>query len=113
MDTTGRKQNIKEEYLRACGGIITFDKGDRDSFEAVTDLYREFYVVNPKEKVPLSVVGLITESMEITTKEGHLLAIGLSAPYYETKPLNTDITSKILEDLTIRMIDSKHRIVDA
>lgn len=104
-----RRKEVLKTKLGASGGIITFDKGDRDSFEAITDFYKEFYEVNPPD-VPLNVVGLITEPMEITTEEGQDLVVKLDAAYYETEPINNDITAKILEDLTLKMMKSYRHV---
>lgn len=54
---------LRPSYYRgASAAIITFDKGDRDSFKAVKKYYYEFKKYIPQVSIPITLVGFITKS---------------------------------------------------
>ncbi|MFW9906137.1 MAG: Rab family GTPase [Candidatus Thorarchaeota archaeon] len=54
---------VRPSYYRgASAAIITFDKGDRDSFNAVKKYYNEFEKYIPHGSIPITLVGFITKS---------------------------------------------------
>ncbi|MFX1286606.1 MAG: hypothetical protein ACFFB5_23415 [Promethearchaeota archaeon] len=122
-------------YQGASAAIITFDKGDRNSFKAAKDFYMEvkrhlkpnktksLLIMRrhprlfPEEEVeeyessdvviPIFLIGFITNSEEITTLEGQNLAEELKFFYYETKLTDKETIAKIFEDLAARVLAIK------
>lgn len=70
VDTSGKEFFGKDRpsyYRGASAAIITFDKGDRDSFMTVKKWYKEFVneidrVKKPRFQVPIALVGFIMKS---------------------------------------------------
>lgn len=106
-------------YQGSAAGIITFDKGDRASFDVVQDLIQEatdsirlenakFLAIqrrhpqlfpDPLPSTPLVLIGLISDSDTITKEEGQTLAEELGISYYETRPTDQETIEKIFHTI--------------
>ena len=92
-------------YRGSTAGIILFDKSDRKSFEKVTDLLEEFrkhtgsnQMITPSERnihkipkkivkefiPPIALLGINTDSEDVSKDEGRALADLLDLHYFET-----------------------------
>ena len=91
-------------YRGASALVIIFDKGDRDSFNAVNDWYEEFRKFIPPSKVPIALVGIITKSEDVSLDEGQNLADELNTLYYEI-PHTGKAIEQIFHDLTRKMLE--------
>ncbi len=72
-------------YEGSSGCIIIFDKGDRASFDTVQYWYQDYREVQGVEK-PIAILGVITDSEEVTTEQGQQLADDLDCLYFESHP---------------------------
>ncbi len=78
------RPNRPSFFRGSSAGIFLFGKDDRKAYQMVKDFHREF-----KQKitiqVPTAIVGIITESEEVTREEGEQLAKELNGQYFETQ----------------------------
>ncbi|MHA1979070.1 MAG: Rab family GTPase [Candidatus Hodarchaeales archaeon] len=86
------RQNRPGFYRGASAGIFLFGKDDREAYHKVKGFHKEFKEKITKQ-VPIAIVGITTESEEVTREEGELLAKKLEGQYFETQ-----ITDKTLID---------------
>lgn len=87
VDTAGQEFYAKSRpsyYRGASAAIIIFDKGERQSFDAIKGWIKEFHKHIPDQRVPIGLVGLITDTEEVTTKEGQALITKINMKYYES-----------------------------
>lgn len=107
VDTIGQEldSRLRPSYYRgAAAFIIIFDKGDRDSFNAVNEWYKEFRKHIPHPSVPVALVGIITKSEDVTSDEGQNLADALNTLYYEI-PHSGKGFEQIFHDLTRKVLE--------
>ena len=71
-------------YRGSSACLIIFDKSDRESFEKVTDLLEDFRKYIPSPDIPVAILGINTDSEDVSTDEGKALADLLDIPYFET-----------------------------
>ncbi len=94
---------LQPGYFReASGVIVTFDKGDRNSFTSVAGWCKRFHIYIPN--IPVALVGFITDLEEVVTTEGRRLATRLGASYYEIQPSNKEGIINIFHDLASKAI---------
>jgi GTPase SAR1 family protein len=106
-------------YSGTSACLIAFDKAKRNTFNDVSTWYENFrnntkttsyysgwlrhtkHTVDfdPEEKIPVVIVGLITDRETVTTEEGQVLADKLNLPYYETSPTDKEAISDIYRQL--------------
>jgi len=116
-DVTGNKKFSllrPKYYLGATGAIITYDKGDRESFELAKKFYSELKkVTNLKFKlkeikgvyvdISITLIGF-GESKLVTSEEGQSLAKELGAYYYEMSEIDEQIFGEALSYLSLQVI---------
>jgi small GTP-binding protein len=112
VDTAGHEffGKLRPSYYRGASAvIITFDKGDEQSFEAVRAWYMEFRNHIPDSTVPIALVGFLTGPPKISTNLGLKIATDIEAKYYEVDTKNPElaIIEEIFRDLTRRALASK------
>ncbi len=93
----------KGKYRGASGCLILFDKGEKDTFIAIPDWYKEFTDICGSS-VPIAMVCIETDKEEITIEEGQRLAEQLNIGYYETTIKDKQKVSQILDDFTTKML---------
>ncbi|MFX0013695.1 MAG: hypothetical protein ACFFB2_11175 [Promethearchaeota archaeon] len=117
-------------YYHGSAAVITFDKSNRDSFNAVNDWYKEIKSIHLS--IPIAIVGFIMKEVytptflkiqndrslhptkeelfeEIITDEQSLVEeMGFS--YYEIKPSDKKITSQIFYDLTLKVLKARSEL---
>ena len=95
---------LRPNYYRgASAAILLFDKGDRKSFEGISDLFNEFKQHIP-HKVPITLVGVKTESEKISKEEGQQLAQELGLHYFESYPISKIRALRIFKFLARKVI---------
>jgi hypothetical protein len=119
VDTAGQEffGKLRPNYYRgATGAIIIFDKGDIKSFTDVPKWLKEFrdnieekipesikkkYYSHqpPPDPTPVAILGLITETEEVTLKEAQTLADQLEIAYFECLPTEGHELWKVIEYL--------------
>jgi small GTP-binding protein len=107
VDTAGQERYGKTRpsyYRGASAVIICFNKGERHSFNVIGDWVKEFRKHIPDQRVPIGFVGFITESEEVTTKEGQGLKKARNMKYYEIKVKDTKSIEKIMIDVAEAVI---------
>ena len=107
VDTAGQEffGKLRPSYYRgASAAIITFNKGDRETFNAIRGWYKEFRRHIPSSSVPIALVGIITESEEVTTDEGQNLAKEHRSSYYETDVTDIETITTVVKELTLKVI---------
>ena len=76
---------LRPNYLRGASAcVIIFDKSDRLSFEKVTFWLEEFRKHIPQPDIPIALLGINTESEDVSKDEGRALADLLDLHYFET-----------------------------
>ena len=85
-------------YEGSVGNIIMFDKGEYASFTAVNSYYQEYRKVQGTEK-PVAILGIITDSEEVTTEQGQHLADQLSCLYVESHPSDKNLLNNLYSQL--------------
>jgi hypothetical protein len=88
----------------ASGCCIIFDKGKRESFLKVDDWYKGY---SGKNKSPVVIVGLITDTEEVSTEEGQQLSEKLDTMYYETALKDKTTIEGIFHYFVQKFLDSK------
>ena len=112
VDTAGQKffGKLRPSYYRgASAAIITFDKGDRDTFKAVKKWYREFKKHIPAVSVPIALVGFLAEPEVVTSEMGENLADELGLSYNEVSSYQADQLHQIIENLTRKVLLQKEK----
>ena len=119
VDTAGQEFFGKRRpsyYRGASGAIIFFDKGYITSFTEVQKWLKEFrdnlegkipesikkkYYSHqpPPDPTPVAMVGLITETEEVTLEEAQALADKLEIAYFECLPTEGKELGKVIEYL--------------
>ncbi|MHA1944854.1 MAG: Rab family GTPase [Candidatus Hodarchaeales archaeon] len=95
---------LRPNYYRgASAAILLFDKGDRKSFEGISDLLNEFKQHIP-HKVPITLVGVKTGSEKISKEEGQQLAQELELHYFESYPISKIRVLRIFKFLARKVI---------
>ena len=106
-DTAGQEffSKLRPSYYRgASAAIICFDKGERQLFNILGEWVIEFRKHVPDQRVPIGFVGFITESEEVTTREGEELEKARNTKYYETEVNDTKQIEKIMTDVVEAVI---------
>jgi GTPase SAR1 family protein len=129
VDTAGHKYfgKLRPSYYRGTSAvIILFDKGNIKSFQDVPKWIKEFrthaynsipesikrkYYPRPSQQAhaPEALVGLVTNSEEVTFEEAQALATRLDLDYFECSPKDGKEISKIFELLTKKVIEGDKR----
>ncbi|MHA2053620.1 MAG: leucine-rich repeat domain-containing protein [Candidatus Hodarchaeales archaeon] len=108
VDTAGQEffGKLRPSYYRGASAlIIFFDKGDRQSFDAVLEWKKEFkkWVSIP---IPITIVGFQAESEEVTREEAEQLALQLNTSYFECLPSQSGKeVDHIFQDLARKVIE--------
>ena len=130
VDTAGQEffGKLRPNYYRGASGvIILFDKGDYKSLTDVPNWLREFrenieakipvtikkkYYSNqpPPDPTPAAIVGLITETEEVTSKEAQALADQLRLKYFECLPTEGKELVKVIEYFIMKSIEEESEI---
>lgn len=93
-------ERVRKHHFSASSQlIITFDKGDRVSFDTTSELITEVSAAIPRGKIPMAVVGFLTSSEAITAEEARELATKFGLSYYETKPSDPALAHTLLHRL--------------
>ncbi|MFX1508034.1 MAG: hypothetical protein ACFFDC_18270 [Promethearchaeota archaeon] len=114
-------------YQGSSAAVITFDKSNSDSFNAVKDWYKE--IKNIHLSIPIALVGFLTKKVNIPTflkiqkdrplppteeelyeeiiTDEQSLAEELGASYYETRPNDEKIIGQIFHELTLEILGRK------
>ncbi|MFX0207032.1 MAG: Rab family GTPase [Candidatus Hodarchaeota archaeon] len=99
---------LRPKYYRgSSAALIGFDMGDRASFKAVEDWYKEFRQFIPHSTVSIALVGLITKLEKIITAEGQNLAEDLGIYYYETYIKDKNTIEGIFHDLAYKVLEKE------
>jgi GTPase SAR1 family protein len=121
------RKSLASYYRGSSAAVITFDKSNSDSFNAVKDWYKEIKSIHLS--IPIALVGFITKKVntptflkiqrdrslpptkeelyeELITDE-QSLAEELGFSYYETRPNDTKITEQIFHDLILKTLGRK------
>ncbi|UCG02721.1 MAG: GTP-binding protein, partial [Candidatus Heimdallarchaeota archaeon] len=114
------RKSLASYYRGSSAAVITFDKSNSDSFNAVKDWYKEIKSIHPS--IPIVLVGFIPKKVNIPTflkiqkarslppteeelyeeiiTDEQSLAEELGLSYYETRPNDKRISEQIFHDLT-------------
>ena len=114
VDTAGHEffRKLRPSYYRGASAlIITYDKGDKPSFERVKEWYREFRKYRSDKSIPITLLGFITDSEVITTEEGKKLAEELETNYFELKERSSELEEieEVFRDITRRALETKDK----
>ena len=124
VDTAGQEffGKLRPNYYRGASGvIILFDKGDYKSFAEVPNWLKEFrenieekipdsikkkYYSHqpPPDPTPVAIVGLITETEEVTYEEAKALADQLEVAYFECLPTEGKELEKVIIGYFVKKI---------
>ncbi|MFX0051360.1 MAG: hypothetical protein ACFFAJ_12875 [Candidatus Hodarchaeota archaeon] len=91
-------------YRGASSCIITYDKGNRDSFNAIKKWYQVVCTHVSSQDIPIALVGFNTNSKEVTSEEGQELADELGMDYFETKTTDKERVIKIYKNLAKKFL---------
>ena len=86
-------------HIGASGGIIIFEKNKRETFNAALEYYKEL-LNNTNSNFPITIVGIISDTEEVTTEEGEQLADKLNCSYFETELTNHVEIENIIHAVT-------------
>ena len=90
-------------YRGSSAAIFLYDKGDKDLFRGIYSLYKNFKKVI-SSPVPTAIVGIKTETEEITWEEGEKLAKELKCLFFETGLRDKKRVENIFETLAKQAI---------
>ncbi|MFW9780545.1 MAG: hypothetical protein ACFFE8_17015, partial [Candidatus Heimdallarchaeota archaeon] len=102
---------LRPSYYRGASAIIIlFDKGDRSSFEAVSDWFDEIkqYL---RHVIPTALVGIKSGVDTISTEEGERVAQELGFHYFESLPNSKIRVFRIFKFLVRKIIEKKNRSI--
>ncbi len=85
-------------YEGSVGNVIVFDKSDPTSFSLIPSYYQEYQEVQGAEK-PIAILGVITNSEEVSTEQAQQLATNIDCLYYECPSTNGPCMQEVVESL--------------
>ncbi|MHA1378911.1 MAG: GTP-binding protein [Candidatus Helarchaeota archaeon] len=111
-DTGGQEQfaYVRPLYYKgSLGGIVVFDKTNRQSFLNVPRWFKEVYD-NCSNTIPLILVGnkIDLPDIQVTTEEAEELAKEFNTVYFEASAKSGKSVKDIFETLTRMIIDPKY-----
>lgn len=92
-------------YRGASAAIIVFDKNDLKTYETVPDWLAEFRKHSLDPTIPIALVGLISDSEQVTTEEGQKIAKKHNVFYYETQVTDSEQVCHIFIELTRQVLN--------
>jgi hypothetical protein len=101
----GKLESPYSWYSRASFCIITYDKSNRDSYNAVKDWYNDIRTTIISQNIPIALVGFITNSEEITRGKGQELADELGMIYFEAKTSDKEGVIEIYKNLVRKSLE--------
>ncbi len=107
VDTAGQEffGKLRPSYYRGASACtIIFNQNDRNSFDDVLNWWKEFnkYI---SANVPLALIGLTSDSKEVSSKEGECLADFLNCGYFECSLENGPKLAVVFEYLARQVIE--------